>query len=123
MSSFLYSYDSPAPISSSTFDPWAGRLTIRGDLNDRLSLGSTEDQGARDNRVVGFTEDTDGTEEVFPGSLETVEETADLPESADVHYQRILSTHLVRGHEDLCKLLVVLEVDPPDGESLLVEPA
>lgn len=31
-------------------------------------------------------------------------------------------TYLVGGHEDLGQLVVVLEVDSPDGESLRVEP-
>jgi hypothetical protein len=66
---------------------------------------ATEDEGTGDNGVIGLAEDTDGTEEVLPGSLETVEETTDL----------------VGRHEGLGELLVVLEVDSPDGESLAVE--
>ena len=32
------------------------------------------------------------------------------------------STNLVRRHEHLGELLVILEVDPPDGVAFLVEP-
>lgn len=75
-----------------------GRLTIRGDRDGGLDLLASGDEGTRDDRVVGLAENTDGTEQVLSGSLQTVEETTDL----------------VGRHEDLGQLLVVLEVDSPD---------
>lgn len=81
------------------------RLPVGGDVDDGNDILTTEDEGTGDDGVVGLAEDTNGTEEVLPGSLETVEETADL----------------VAGHEGLGELLVILEVDSPDGESLVVE--
>ena len=78
---------------------------IRSNVNDGLDVLTTGDQNTRNDGVVGGTKNTDGTEEVFARSLETVEETTDL----------------VRGHEGLGELLIVLEVDTPVGEALLVE--
>ena len=78
---------------------------IRSNVNDGLDVLTTGDQNTRNDGVVGGTENTDGTEKVFTRSLETVEETTDL----------------VRGHEGLGELLVVLEVDTPVGEALLVK--
>jgi hypothetical protein len=80
--------------------------TIRGDLDDRLDVLTSTDEGTGDDRVVGLSTDTNGTKEVLSGSLQSVEE----------------STDLVGRHEDLGQLVVVLEVDSPDGESLRVEP-
>ena len=82
------------------------KRTIRGDINDRLDVLTSTDEGTGDDGVVGLSTDTNGTEEVLSGSLQSVEE----------------STDLVGGHEDLGQLVVVLEVDSPDGESLRVEP-
>lgn len=97
-------------------------LTIRGDRDGWLDLLTSGDEGTRDDRVVGLTEDTDGTEEVLSGSLESVEETTDLLRQLRPGYSKVDLAYLVGGHEDLGQLLVVLEVDSPDGESLRVEP-
>ena len=78
---------------------------IRSNVNDGLDVLTTGDQNTRNDGVVGGTKNTDGTEEVFARSLETVEEAANE----------------VRGHKRLRQLGRVLEVDAPDGEALLVE--
>ena len=82
------------------------RLPIRGDVHDGLVVEAAADDGTGDDRVVGLAQDTHRAEEVLPRGLETVEEAANL----------------VGGHEDLGELVVVLEVDTPDREALLVEP-
>lgn len=80
-------------------------LPIRGNIDNGLDVLTTGNQSTTDDGVVGLAEDTHGTEEVLARSLETVEETADL----------------VRGHESLGELFVVLEVHAPQGVPLLVE--
>ena len=86
------------------------RLVVWSDRDGGDDVLATGNDNTGDDRVVGSTDDTDGTEEVLAGSLKTVEETADL----------------VVGHEGDGQLLVVFEVDAPDGEALgvkvLVEP-
>lgn len=86
---------------------WAVRVRfpIRRDVDDRFDVLSSDDEHSGDERVVGFTEDSHGTEGVFAGCFETIEETADE----------------VGGHEDLGQFVVVLVVDPPDGEPFGVE--
>ena len=79
----------------------AVRLPIRSGIDNGLVVGTTGDEDTSDDRVVALAEDTNGTEDVFTGSLETVEEATDL----------------VGGHEGLGQLLVVLEVNSPDGIS------
>jgi hypothetical protein len=85
---------------------WKPSRTIRSDLDGGLDVLTSGDEGTGDDRVVGLAKDTDGTEEVLSGSLESIEETADL----------------VGRHEDLGQLVVILEVDSPDGETVVVEP-
>ena len=81
------------------------RLPVGGNVNDGLDILATEDEDTGDDGVVGLAKDAHGTEEVLAGRLETVEEAANL----------------VGRHEGLGKLAVVLEVNTPDGEALLVE--
>jgi hypothetical protein len=54
------------------------RLTIRGDRDGWLDLLSSGNEGTGDDGVVGLAKNTNGTEEVLSGSLESVEETTDL---------------------------------------------
>jgi hypothetical protein len=60
-------------------------LTVWGNVNNGLNVLSSEDQSTSDDRVVGFAEDTDGTEQVLSGCLETVEEATDLHISVRPH--------------------------------------
>jgi hypothetical protein len=80
-------------------------LPIWGDVHDGLDFQTTEDQSARDNVVVALAENTDGGEEIFTGSFETIEEAGDL----------------VGGHECESELLIVLEIDAPDREASRVK--
>lgn len=81
------------------------RLPIRSDVHDGLVVLTSHDHDTGDERVVGLAEYTHGTHGVLSGSLESVEETTDQ----------------VGRHEHLGELIVVLEVDSPDGPTLLVE--
>lgn len=119
----MKAYDSPMTGQRTNRSKPGVRLTIRGDGDSWLDLLTSGDKGSRDDGVVGLAKDTDGTEEVLSGSLESVEETTDLVCSArclNRNDHRKLA-YLVGGHEDLCQLLVVLEVHSPDGETLAVE--
>lgn len=54
------------------------RLPVGSDVNNGFSILASEDKDTGDNGVVGLAEDADRAEEVFSGSLKTVEETTDL---------------------------------------------
>lgn len=81
------------------------RLPIGGDRDGGLDLLPAGDEDAADGGVVALAKDTHGTEEILARLLETVEESADE----------------VRRHVRLCQFVVVLVVNTPEGEALLVK--
>jgi hypothetical protein len=76
------------------------RLHVGSDVERRLGLLSTDNEGTLDDGVVGLAEDGTGAEDVLAAALETREEATDL----------------VVAHEGEGKLLVVLVVEAPDRE-------
>jgi len=78
---------------------------IGGHIQDRRGLLATQDNNTGDDGVVRGAKDTNRAEEVLARSLPAGHETTDL----------------VGRHEGEGELLVVLEVDTPDGEALGVE--
>ena len=80
-------------------------LPIWGDFDDGFDILPASNKDTRNPRVTGGAKDSNRAEEILARSLESVEE----------------STDLVGGHESLCQLFIVLEVDSPHGEAVVVE--
>ena len=81
------------------------RLPVGRDINDGLDVLAARDERTADDRVVRLAEHTHRAEEVLARGLQAVEEAADL----------------IRRHEGLRELIVILEVHAPEGEALRVE--
>lgn len=83
----------------------AVRLPVRSDVNNGFVILPAKDKYSADDRVVVGAQNTNGAKEVFARCLKAVEEASDQ----------------VRRHECQCQLLRILEVRPPDRETLLVK--
>ena len=80
------------------------RLPVGRDVDDWLDVLATCNQRAADDGVIRLPKHAHRSEQVLARRFEAVEEAANL----------------VRGHERLRELVVVLEVHTPDGEALRV---